>query len=102
MNEIANSGSTSEASHLAASLDFSWDITDWLKYQFTGGYNRSMNTSSVYRSERTFAVANEYRGYDFNTVDRGVLNLRLLYFLLEVICLPRMPFKIHIISKISC
>ena len=71
LNEIANSGSTSETSHLAASLDFSWDITDWLKYQFTGGYNRSMNTSSVYRSERTFAVANEYRGYDFNTVEPG-------------------------------
>uniref|UniRef100_UPI004026AD35 hypothetical protein n=1 Tax=Butyricimonas virosa TaxID=544645 RepID=UPI004026AD35 len=99
LNEIANSGSTSETSHLAASLDFSWDITDWLKYQFTGGYNRSMNTSSVYRSERTFAVANEVM--ILILWNREVLNLRQLYFLLVAICLPRMLFKIHTIFKIS-
>lgn len=71
LNEIENSGSISEAAHLAASLDFSWNMTDWLQYQFTGGYNYSTNNSSAYSTERTYAIADRYRGYDYNTAEPG-------------------------------
>ena len=71
LNEIDNSGAIADNSHIAAALDLSWDITNWLKYQFTGGYNHAENNSSVYKTERTYAVADEYRGYDFNTAEPG-------------------------------
>ena len=71
LNEIENSGATSKSSRLGASLDFSWEITDWLTYQFTGGYNYSTSNNSAYQGERTFAIANSFRGYDYNAVDPG-------------------------------
>lgn len=45
INERDNSGSSVETSRFNATLDFSWDITDWLKYQFTGGYTRDKKNS---------------------------------------------------------
>lgn len=71
LNEIENSGSVSESTHLTAALDLSWNITDWLQYQFTGGYNYTSNNSSAYSTERTFRVANAYRGFDYNAADPG-------------------------------
>ena len=69
INERDNSGSSVETSRFNAALDFSWDITDWLKYQFTGGYTRDNKNNESYRTERTFGIASDYRGYDFNSVD---------------------------------
>ena len=69
INERDNSGSSVETSRFNATLDFSWDITDWLKYQFTGGYTRDNKNNESYRTEKTFGIAENYRGYDYNTVD---------------------------------
>ena len=71
LNERDNSGATSKTSRLGATLDLSWEITDWLTYQFTGGYNYSSSSNSSYATERTYFIANRYRGYDYNTADPG-------------------------------
>lgn len=71
INERDNSGARVEDTHLAASLNFSWDILDWLKYEFTGGYTRVQNNNETWSLEKTFYVAHEYRGYDYGTVEPG-------------------------------
>lgn len=71
MNERDESGATSESSRFGASLDFSWHITDWLQYQFTGGYARDNKNNESYASERTFYIAEKYRGYDFGKAEPG-------------------------------
>ena len=68
INERENSGSKSASSYLSASLDLKWNILDWLTYQFTGGYSDNNSTNEAWESERTFYIAENYRGYDFNSV----------------------------------
>ena len=68
MNERDNSGSSSKSADLSASLDLKWRILDWLTYQFTGGYSNTNSDNQSYRTERTFGIAEDYRGYDFNSV----------------------------------
>ena len=49
MNERDNSGSKVENTYFSSSLNFSWDIVDWLRYEFSGGYTRCLlYTSSLY------------------------------------------------------
>lgn len=69
INERNNSGSKSRATHMSASLDLKWNIIDWLTYQFTGGYTEANNTSESWATERTFYIAERYRGYDYNSVN---------------------------------
>lgn len=68
INERNNSGSKSRASRLGGSLDLKWRILDWMTYQFTGGYTDNNTTNESWYTERTFYIANAYRGYDYNTV----------------------------------
>lgn len=68
INERDNSGSSSKSADLSASLDLKWRILDWLTYQFTGGYSNTNSDNQSYRTERTFGIAEDYRGYDFNSV----------------------------------
>lgn len=68
VNERNNSGSKSKSSFMSASLDLKWNILDWLTYQFTGGYSDNNSTNEAWETEQTFYVANNYRGYDFNSV----------------------------------
>ena len=53
---------------MSASLNVNWHILDWLTYQFTGGYSNNNSTNESWATERTYYIANEYRGYDFNSV----------------------------------
>ena len=68
LNELDHSGSEVKDSRLALNLMLSWELCDWLKYQFTGGYTYSNQNRQAYRGEETFAGANEYRGYDFGSI----------------------------------
>ncbi len=68
LNEMENSRSTVKNGRIGVTLNLNWDLTPWLKYQLTGGYSyNSVNTNS-YSSERSFYVADEYRGYDYGAV----------------------------------
>ena len=71
INERDNSGSRIEETHLSASLNFSWDILDWLKYEFTGGYTRAQNNNETWSLEKTYYIASKFRGYDYGTVEPG-------------------------------
>lgn len=68
LNEMDNSRSTVKTGRVGVSLDFSWDLTSWLKYQLTGGYSYNSVNTDKYSTERTFYIANKYRGYDYGTV----------------------------------
>ena len=68
INERDNSGSKSRSTHMSASLDLKWNILDWLTYQFTGGYTENNNSNESWITERTFYIADKYRGYDYNSV----------------------------------
>lgn len=68
INERDNSGSKARSNFMSASLDVNWHILDWLTYQFTGGYSNNNSTTETWETERTYSIANKYRGYDFNSV----------------------------------
>ena len=70
-NERDNSGSRVENTYFFSALNFSWDIVDWLRYEFSGGYTRSQTNNESWALEKTFKIAREYRGYDYNAVDPG-------------------------------
>ena len=53
LNELANSYSQSKNQSLNATLNFSWDVLSWLKYEFVGGVSSSANDSESYAGERT-------------------------------------------------
>lgn len=69
LNELDHSGSEVKNHRLSLNLILSWQLLDWLKYQFTGGYTYSNQNRQSFREEETYAVANEYRGYDFDSVE---------------------------------
>jgi len=69
INERDNSGSKSRSTHMAASLDLKWNFFDGLTYQFTGGYTDRHSTNESWQTEKTFYVAERYRGYDYNSVN---------------------------------
>lgn len=69
LNELENTGSEIKTSNLKVNLDFSWQILDWLTYQLTAGYSYNTTNSESWQLERSTAIAEEYRGYDYGTVD---------------------------------
>lgn len=68
LNERDNSGSKARSTFFSASLDLNWRILDWLTYQFTGGYSETNGTNESWATEQTTYIANQFRGYDFNSV----------------------------------
>lgn len=82
LNEIDNSYSKSEGTRLNASVNFSWDVLPWLKYEFVGGINSSKVLSESYAGEETYYVASRYRGYDYGTAEKGseLFNAAMLPF----------------------
>ncbi len=71
LNELDHSYSQNKASSVSASLNFSWDLLPWLKYEFVGGLNNQASNSEAYAGEQTHYVAKNYRGYDFGTEMTG-------------------------------
>ncbi len=71
MNERDNSGAQVDKTSFNAALNFSWNIFDWLKYEFTGGYSYNDINSESWSLEQTYKIASAYRGYDYNSVSPG-------------------------------
>lgn len=71
LNEMENSYAKSKSTRLNATLDLSWDIIPCLTYQFTGGYSINNSRSETYAGEKTYYVANAYRGYDYGAAIDG-------------------------------
>ena len=67
LNEIENTYARSKSTRLNATLDFRWDIIKGLTYQFTGGYSINNNRNESYAGEKSYYVANNFRGYDYGT-----------------------------------
>lgn len=68
INERDQSGSSTGNSTMNFNGDLSWDIKPWMKYQFTVGYSTSNTHMESYAGERTYYIANAYRGYDYGSV----------------------------------
>ncbi|WP_255302049.1 SusC/RagA family TonB-linked outer membrane protein [Butyricimonas sp. Marseille-P3923] len=71
LNEIDHSYSKNRTSSINGSLNFSWDIFPWLKYEFVGGINNSNKNAESYAGAQTYYIAKEYRGYDYGTEEYG-------------------------------
>ena len=69
LNELENTGTEVNSGNLKFNVDFSWKLLSWLTYQFTGGYSYSTTNSKSWQGERSTAVAETYRGYDYGTID---------------------------------
>lgn len=69
LNELANSYSRSKSQSINATLNFSWSVLPWLKYEFVGGISSVGNDSESYAGERTYYITKNYRGYDYGSVD---------------------------------
>ena len=68
LNEMDNTYSLSKVDNVKASFNFNWKLTDWLEYQFVGGYSHDKSYNETYASEESFYIANKYRGYDHGSV----------------------------------
>lgn len=71
INERDNTGAENENSYFSASLNFRWNILNWLSYEFTGGYTVNSTNAESWATERSYDVAQRYRGYDYGTVEPG-------------------------------
>lgn len=71
LNEIDNSYSLSRRDRINATFDLNWDVLPWLTYQFTGGVADNNTRSEIYAGERTYYLANGYRGYDYGAKIAG-------------------------------
>ena len=69
INERDHSGSRVESYVLNASLNFGWDILNWLKYELIAGYSLNTSTRETWALEQTYYIAKNYRGYDYNSVE---------------------------------
>ena len=69
LNELENTGSEVNTSNLNLNFDFQWKILNWLTYQFTGGYSYNTTNSQAWQLERSSAIAESYRGYDYGSID---------------------------------
>ena len=57
LNEMQHSYSKNKSSQINGNLNFSWDITPWLRYEFVGGINNNVGVSESYAGEQTHYVA---------------------------------------------
>lgn len=71
VNERDNSNAITETMKMAANADLSYKVLPWLTYNFTGGYNYNSNFMSSYMADKTYYIAYNYRGYDYNTEITG-------------------------------
>jgi tonB-linked outer membrane protein, susC/ragA family len=69
INERDNGGAKNKNFYGSANLNFRWEILDGLSYEFVGGYTSNTTNSESYMTEQTFYIANNYRGYDYGTVE---------------------------------
>ncbi len=69
LNEREHSGAESKNLYAAANLNLRWTLTDWLTYEFVGGYTVNNTNSESYADEQTYYIAENYRGYDYDTVE---------------------------------
>lgn len=67
LNEMENTYSKSRMARVNATMDFSWDIIPELTFQFTGGISDGSTSAETYAGEKSYYIANTYRGYDFNS-----------------------------------
>lgn len=67
LNERENSESKVKNNRFDAALNLNYKVFSWLDYQIVGGISHNASTSSSYSSERTFYIAKNYRGYDFES-----------------------------------
>lgn len=67
LNEREHSGSKVKNSRFDAALNLSYKIFPWLDFQVVGGVSHNTSSSQSYSGERTFYIAQNYRGYDFGT-----------------------------------
>ena len=52
LNEMQHSYSKNKSSQINGNLNFSWDITPWLRYEFVGGINNNVGVSESYAGEQ--------------------------------------------------
>lgn len=68
LNEMEHSYSRVGTNNLSLNLNLDYLLCSWLKYQFTGGYQYTTTDRESYSGERTYVIADTYRGYDFGAV----------------------------------
>lgn len=71
INERDNTGSRVRNFTVSTAVDFKWEIVSGVTYQFTGGYNQYTKNSEVQALERSYYIAQKYRGYDYGTMSTG-------------------------------
>lgn len=71
LNEIDYSYSKNKTSQLNGSVNFSWDLLPWLRYEFVGGINDRSGFGESYAGAQTYYIASKYRGYDYGTEEYG-------------------------------
>lgn len=71
LNEMKHSGSKNKTSRINGTLNLTWDILPWLRYEMVGGLNASERASEMYAGEQSYYVASTYRGYNFDGAQFG-------------------------------
>lgn len=68
INELNETSAKNIGGRLNMNFQAGLLLTDWLKYEFVASYAYNESAKEVFRSERSFSIANQYRGYDYNSV----------------------------------
>ncbi len=68
INEIEQTGASSTSTRIGASVNANYKIAEYLTYELRGSYSYNTSERQAYRTERSFSIADTYRGYDFNSV----------------------------------
>lgn len=71
LNEMQHSYAENKTSRINGTLNFTWDVLPWMRYEFVGGINASERSSETYAGEQTYYIASTYRGYNFDGADFG-------------------------------
>ncbi|MDR1883996.1 MAG: SusC/RagA family TonB-linked outer membrane protein [Prevotella sp.] len=69
LDDLENTGSTTENPVTQATLDFKWKLTPDITYQFVGGYNSNNRMSEAWMGENSFHVIRGYRGYRMGSAE---------------------------------
>lgn len=69
LNEIENSGTKAKIGRMGVTLNLKLKLLNWLDYEFAGGYSYNSKTMNAYKGEKTFYIANKFRGYDYGTAE---------------------------------
>ncbi len=66
LTEFEETSSKNKSTQIATTMGVEWNIIKGLSYKFNVNFILNRSERSIYRSERSYSIAKQYRGYDYD------------------------------------